>query len=378
MNADQFDRLLTQWLENTISVEDVPRFLDALEQAEYQKILANRMDLEWEQTEIQQQPSIPQKAYVPRNLRRVMYRWAAAVIGVLLVSATYWWQIQKPAKNQTETMPVWNKGWVSQQARITLPDGSEVLVDTLNSELYLDEVGLKVKKLPNGTLEYVALDDPHSSNANWITKVENPVGGMPLKVALTDGTIVWLNAASTLSYPVHFTESNRVVNLIGEGFFEVTTDADRPFEVHSQGMDTRVLGTQFNVKSYLQEKQSEVTLIEGSVQVQNKHNGHTSILKPNQQVRLLADQELQLRQVEDMDYVLAWRSGLLHFEEADITEIMHVISRTYRVSIVYENQIPNRTFSGKFNRTTPLQEIIDILNKSDLNIQLKDQSIIIR
>jgi transmembrane sensor len=183
---------------------------------------------------------------------------------------------------------------------------------------------------------------------------------------LSDGTEVWLNTGSSLTYPSKFVGIDRTVKMTGEVFFDVAKNPTMPFKVIANGIETRALGTQFNINAYSDEPMSKITLIEGSIKVVSKKSNNQIdylIVKPGQQV--LGADRLQLIDNANLDEVMAWKNGQFYFEGANIRTIMGQISKYYNVNIEYKEDI-RYSFVMKTSRTVPVSELLKIMELTDL------------
>ncbi|MEI8272766.1 MAG: FecR domain-containing protein [Paludibacter sp.] len=192
-------------------------------------------------------------------------------------------------------------------------------------------------------------------------KVEAPLGSKT-KMYLPDGTLVWLNAGSTLSYNQEFGVDNRKIELVGEGYFEVTKNKSLPFDVKTKEMTVRVLGTKFNFRDYNDEDEASVTLLEGKVKL--SENGSTSdgyTLTPNQQAVFdKTHKNIVINNVKAM-YSSDWTKGLISFDEEKLGNIVREIERLYNVHItIADDSLLQYRFYGCFTRTD--QSIEDVLN----------------
>jgi len=195
-----------------------------------------------------------------------------------------------------------------------------------------------------------------------------PRGGT-YQLTLADGTRVWLNAGSTLIYPSSFDEHERVVELRGEAFFEVSKSTT-PFRVHSAGQAVEVLGTTFNISADADEPATVTALVSGSVQVVEKSANTVNKRVPGEQSSLHKDGTIQVRKVTVEQYT-AWKEGLFAFQKTSFEEMMRQISRWYDVEVVYEKGIPNDTFTGTLSRDLSLMTVLEFLNVSDVpDVQL--------
>lgn len=192
-------------------------------------------------------------------------------------------------------------------------------------------------------------------------KVEVPFGSKT-KLYLPDGTLVWLNAGSTLSYSRGFGIENRRIELLGEGYFEVTKNKSLPFNVKTKEMNVQVLGTKFNFRNYSDEDEACVTLIEGKVQLNNNNSndkGYT--LVPNQQAVLNKQNKNIYINTVKAKYSHDWTEGYISFDEEKLVNIVRELGKNYNVNIeIVDTSLLNYRFFGKFSRTE--QSIQDVLN----------------
>ena len=231
-----------------------------------------------------------------------------------------------------------------------------------------------VKKL-GGLLEYKAPASFIRDTVISYNTVSTPRGGQ-YQIVLSDGSKVWLNAASSIRFPTAFSGSLREVELTGEAYFEVAKNKEKPFQVKVRDMKIAVLGTHFNVKAYEDEAETKTSLLEGSVKIiQGKEAG---LLKPGQQAVInFKDDKVKIA-TADMVEVIAWKNGLFRFEGANIETIMREIGRWYDVEIVYAGKVPMRRFEGKINRNAGLSEVLRILELSNVKFSIAGKKIIVQ
>lgn len=184
-------------------------------------------------------------------------------------------------------------------------------------------------------------------------------------LTLNDGTQVWLNGNSELEYPVRFVGEERVVTLRGEAYFEVARDTARPFIVKTDRLQTKVLGTSFNIKAYPEEEKIYATLLSGRVEVSlPESNGAPAtqvILLPGMQARVLQhNPEIILKEVVAED-AIAWRQGEFIFTDEDLLTILHTLSRWFGVDFIQEKAISSCTFSGMISRDDQLFAVLEML-----------------
>ncbi len=265
----------------------------------------------------------------------------------------------------------------SNSAQLTLADGSRVNLDS-NGLAVLPNQGEVNLSYKNGQLAYRG-----SNNANLFNTISTPRGAT-YDVSLADGTKVWLNAASSLRYPVAFAGNERIVTLTGEAYFEVSR-SEAPFKVIANGKsEVVVLGTHFNINAYPDESTVATTLLEGKVKVaallnDKPDNQNTQLLSPGQQA-VTASGKIQLKQHADINSVMAWKSGKFYFENEKLENIMKEFSRWYDVEVVYQSndELKGRRFFMIVDRKLPLREVLKSLENSGLQFLIEDKKLIIR
>lgn len=258
-------------------------------------------------------------------------------------------------------------------AMLTMSDGQKIALSAANSKLLLTESGVRISKTAAGEITYEIIDNLESKRAGKNTLSTD--SGQTYRVKLPDGSMVWLNAASSLRYPVSFASSKRrVVQLSGEAYFEIQKDANRPFVVESKDQSVTVLGTHFNIKAYEDDKAVTTTLEEGSVRVgyqasawgaQGKiHYKDEITLSPGQK-SLLKNGTVNISKA-NLQENLAWKEGDFIFYEVGIDKVMQDIARWYRIEVIYEEGIPGGTFSGNVSRTKNISQILLALESTKL------------
>ncbi len=256
-------------------------------------------------------------------------------------------------------------------ATLKLRDGRIVYLDSAkNGSLALQD-NINVVKLADGQISYQATGNGSESVKVSYNTITNPRGSKVVSLTLVDGTQVWLNSESSLTYPTTMSGNERKVEITGEAYFEVTHDAIKPFIVKDveKNIDVQVLGTQFNVNTYYQE--AKVTLLKGSVKITK--NNVSELLKPGQQARV--NSTITVVSDADLEQVMAWKNGLFDFKKADIETIMKEIARWYDLEVVYEGK-PNGTYSGGVSRNTNVSNVLKILEYSDVHYRIEGKKII--
>ena len=187
--------------------------------------------------------------------------------------------------------------------------------------------------------------------------------GQRAQITLQDGTKIWLNAQSTMKYPSRFSKKNRKVEIMGEAFFDVAKDKNRPFIVSSQYIDMEVLGTQFNVYSYPDADYIQTELIEGSLRVYRTDNKSEGvILKPDEQV-MIKENNMTISKINNPEHLL-WKNGIYSFNNERLIVIIDKLQLYYDVKIVVEDpEIFDVRYTGKFRQRDGIDEILRILQK---------------
>jgi transmembrane sensor len=237
-------------------------------------------------------------------------------------------------------------------ATLTLANGKKIkLSDAANGEI-AKEAGISVTKTADGQLVYQVVDTSDELNK---TNTLSTAKGETYRVRLPDGSLVWLNAASSLTYSTNIIEDGfRTVVLTGEAYFEVSKDKAHPFIVKSKGQEVKVLGTRFNISSYTDDNNVKTTLLEGSVQVNNM------LLKPNEQ-SVLENHQIRVIPV-DAEKIVAWKNGKFVFTSESIKSIMTKLSRWYNVEVIYNGNVDNEVFTGSMSRYDDISKILETIS----------------
>lgn len=309
--------------------------------------------------------------------RKLLYSYVAVAAAVVLLAGAGIFFYFNDKKNLSD-IPISvryhndvNPG--TDKAILLLADGSKIVLDSTNNTFQLQQGNAKVVNSKDGGLEYEINDQPPvPAEVSWNT-VATPRGGQ-YQVKLPDGSKVWLNAQSSLRFPTAFTGKERIVELMGEAYFEVVRNTAIPFKVsivsNDKGvavthapMQVEVLGTEFNIEAYPDEAGSKATLIHGAVKVTSGNEQTT--LVPGQQARVGIDGagDMEVLSGVNTDDVIAWKNGLFQFQDEPIESIMRKISRWYDVDIIYSEKV-NKLFIGKIPRTVQISTVLKILEST--------------
>ncbi|SEL96943.1 FecR domain-containing protein [Parapedobacter koreensis] len=325
---------------------------------------------------------MPQRRNAP--LIPIWRRWLPYAAAILLVGfgGVYYFQTIIPsAKNQTAD----KDGSTTESAQHILPGGNKAtltLADGRIVELSSDHAGIVVGDKLSYDDGTALLDEKPASGQDVGSKPDDlvlttPKGGQ-YQLTLPDGSRVWLNAASTLKYPIKFTGSQREVELIGEAYFEIVKRTNQsglvPFVVRTADQEVEVLGTQFNVAAYEDEAETRTTLVEGSVKVRQSANG---VAGKGTALKLIPGEESVLTPLgiharkANLTASIAWKSGIFAFEDIPFDQMMKQIARWYDIEVVYEGKVPKEQFIGKMGRDVNLQVLINFFRDSGINLRVK-------
>ncbi|MGN7722088.1 FecR family protein [Chitinophaga sp. 22620] len=299
----------------------------------------------------------------PRIRRLKPYLAAAAAVLLLMLSGGLYFLLDKKVE-VPETAQVADVQPGGSKAVLTLADGSTITVDS--SARQISQHGGAITQ-QNGRLQYAA----NAAAGNAYNTLATPPGGQ-YRLRLPDGTEVWLNAASSIRFPVTFSKNERKVELTGEAYFEVAQNASAPFTVSvNKQTEVLVLGTAFNVNAYTDEHNVTTTLLSGKVKVTAGNEGVQ--LSPGQQA-VSTGGRLEVSRDVDVDKVVAWKNGLFNFQDASLAEVMRQLSRWYNIAIVYENGIPDMEFYGKMQRDMPLSAMLKMLERAGVEFRLEENN----
>jgi transmembrane sensor len=260
-------------------------------------------------------------------------------------------------------------------AILTLSNGKIIVLDSVKNGIIARQGNTKVIKLDSGQLAFA----PEINNGTRPEEINYNTISTPraaqYQLVLSDGTKVWLNAASSLRFPTNFKGDVRSVELTGEGYFEVAKNKEKPFVVRTAGQEVKVLGTHFNIMAYDDEESIQTTLLEGLVVV--SHNNHSETLKPGKQSRLNRDNNSLIVVDANTNQAVAWKNGYFYFDRSDVKSIMRQVSRWYDLDIVYESPAPDMKFSGKIERNLPLSGISHLLESGQIHFRIEGKKCIL-
>ncbi|MDR6568780.1 FecR family protein [Chitinophaga ginsengisegetis] len=364
MQAPEIKELLEKYKKGAITEEEL-----ALLETWYLQRLPEPLDVSAEElgrlkNDVWQ--SLHLQDATPAHGRRWKLLAAAASLLLLVGSALYFLGIAPGKKPRVTEMPA-SGSLVDEfkpggnRATLTLSNGQQIVLKEAQNGKLAEDASVAINKTADGELVY---DHPKQlpAVAPVLNILSTPRGGQ-YHLTLSDGTQVWLNAASSISYPVSFNGKERTVTVNGEAYFEVARRDDLPFKVRTGKQTIIVLGTHFNVKAYADDPDISTTLLTGSVKVTNTTSGAAGVLKPGQQARIINTSGLLDIQSVHAENAISWKNGYFLFDNQDIKSIMKIISRWYDVDIEYSGPPGNERFGGTFSRSSNMQEILTNLER---------------
>lgn len=296
---------------------------------------------------------------------------AASFVLIISIVAYLWLQKQTPVEVVNTPVQTQDIRPGTNKATLTLADGSVIDLNNAATGGLTQQGNTKIIKQDSGQLAY-NITSYETIKMPQYNVLSTPRGGQ-YKIVLPDGSKVWLNAASSLKFPVAFTGKERLVELTGEGYFEVAKNAAQPFKVMTEGITVEALGTQFNIMSYRDEPFINTTLLEGSVKVTSANI--SNILRPAQQAQLNRTGNMQVVYNLDTAATVAWKNGYFNFKGMDIKTIMQQIGRWYDVDITFSGEPTEDKYSGKINRNTKLFEVLDLLKSGGVDFTIEGNTI---
>lgn len=393
-NTEFIKSLFQRYLDNTISPEEVKILLKHFDIVEKEDLLEKVIQKHLELKEEDPLPTQSQVSLVntilgdiknvisstkePLKLKLIpfykknWFRLSAAAVILFLLGGSFIYLFQQ--KNEAMLVQKENPGLQdtkispgTNNAYLTLDDGTVIMLDSMANGLLAQQGNINVKKI-DGEIFY------DRTNAEEIKAIVyntiSTANGNQYQLILTDGSKVWLNAASSLRFPTSFVGSERKVEITGEAYFEISKDTKRPFIVafnnkNGETGEIEVLGTHFNVNAYGEESSVKTTLLEGSIKI--KKAGKEKMLVPGEQA-VLTKAGITLNEKVDIDQVMAWKNGYFSFTHTDIYAFMRQVGRWYNVEVIFEGDFSKENYSGMISRDAPLSAILKALELNDVEV----------
>ena len=324
-----------------------------------------------------------------RQIPFLKQNWLKIAAALVLSAAGTWFYYSLRPMNQginTAAISLPAPGDITpgaDKAVLTLADGTTIVLDSTASGELASQGNTKVIKLDSGQLTYNS--SRQNSGEVLYNTVRTPRGGR-YQLLLSDGSRVWLNAASSIRFPTVFSGKERKVEMTGEAYFEVAKKPSQPFKVNIvpgsggvERMEVEVLGTHFNINAYSDEPDIKTTLLEGSVKIKNRQGGETRslLLKPGEQAQAAhkSGADFRIEQGVDVDEIVAWKNGYFVFNGRNIKSIMREISLWYDVDVIYHGPVSTETFSGIVSRKSNISQVIKIMQEGGLKFKIEGKKI---
>lgn len=324
---------------------------------------------------------------------RGKYMIAATAILILLSAASYWLlkrSKQKPVVKidqmqlQNDVAPGGNRAF------LTLENGEKIILDSAQNGMVATQGNIKISK-QDSLLSYVSNDGrlPSNNTSLIYNTLSTPKGGQ-FKLRLPDGSTLWLNAASSIRFPIAFPAKDRTVEITGEVYFEIAQDRQRPFKVVILKADVgtnhiaevEVLGTHFNINAYNDETAIITTLLEGKVRftsLAGKKSGtiDKGILLPGQQVQMDPKGQIRIINDADIEEAIAWKNGEFLFRSADMKSLLRQAAYWYDIEVDYPLGVPKDKFKGVIGRNVTLTQFLQILEYSEVKFKIEGRKLTI-
>lgn len=378
-NANHFQKLLSQYKDGNCTPNEVRELFDFFKSHESDDVIEEDLRKEFDLifNHSGEEESAPAKVIRLHRFRKYAIAVAASLV---IIFSVYFFLVTRKSGSDKNLL-VANKEVIvpgHNQAVLIMDNGKKVVLDSASVGQIAVLLGTVVSLDQNGELLYDASNAQQMERISMNT-VSTPTGGF-FKIVLTDGSNVWLNSESELTFPSKFSEGERQVTLKGEGYFEVTKNKENPFKVRlDDGEEITVLGTAFNVMTYSNEPNQKITLLEGSVKLTSLSlkKSDELTLKPGQQA-IVDNGGIKIINDAAIDHEIAWKNGLFDFQNDDLPAIMRQISRWYNVEIVYNAPNHNSHYIGSIRKSSGINEVLKMLKVAgDVNFSIVGKKIIV-
>lgn len=406
-NQDRLQELYIRFYQKTATETELAEFISLLQRLDNDEELAATMKQLWQaQQDNDEYFTIAKRnqladhilnAYPPQQedvpgapvhrihfLKTAWFRYAAAILLLLGAGAYFYFAAHTNKPDLATVTPAVQQDIApgGNKAVLTLADGSVITLDSAANGRLASQGNVQVVKDANGKLSYVIKPNVAPEAAVTYNTLKTPKGGQ-YQLTLPDGTQVWLNAASSITYPTAFTGKERRVTMTGEAYLEVAKDKTKPFHIafstpSGKDCDVEVLGTHFNINAYQDEPAANTTLLEGSIKFSvegpQPEARSPKLLSPGQQASISSKANkpspIQVQQA-DIEQVMAWKNGAFNFNDKKLEEVMRQLARWYDVEVVYEGKAPDKTFYGQMGRDLNLSQCLKILEKMQVHFRIE-------
>lgn len=390
-NEETLAYLVRQYLNNEITSTEYQRLWELLHSSEDDDVIINALeqisDIPQKDTPVISSESWQQKmqealhkqqaaSSTPKNSYKRILGWsvAAAITALISIFAMQFISPLETAKTTLRPSPITATDSLSpggNKAKLTLANGTSIVLDSSSQGIISLQGNAQIVAHSKGLIAYNKLSG-HSQKMVY-NKISTPKGGQ-YQIILSDGTQVWLNSASSIRFPTSFSGKNREVTVTGEVYFDVSTNAKKPFKVAVNGIKVNVLGTRFNINAY-DSTTIKTTLLSGAVSIEHG-NSHYK-LKPGQQAQVRINGNTSIANDINLKQIIAWKNNLFWFSHNTIKEVMEQISRWYDAQIIIRGAIPQH-FTGSIPRSASIIRVLNLLQATgNISFQVSGHKIIV-
>ncbi len=398
---NRLEELYAKWLNKTATPQEKTALIELLLSGVSKEQLSTLIEKYWNELQDDNSFSVTQRqqladailkqwpaSHMVSGEKRVPFfrrYWTAAAAVLLLIGTVFSWQLltekgtDQPKKEHIAVKSMETIAPGSEGAVLTLADGRQIVLDSAANGVIGTQSGAQISLQNNQVVYHTDTGDDISAVKELTYNTMVTPKGRQFQLVLPDGSKVWLNAASSIKYPVTFNNKERRVEITGEVYFEVAHDKSWPFIVQTKNQQVQALGTSFNVNAYDNEEIERTTLIEGSVRVSSVSNIPTTnrhslsaVLGPGQQANV--DNHHQLLSIAENqgEAAIAWKNGYFNLENIPFDRVMKQLERWYNIQVLYENGVPDLRFVGGLSRNMTLAALIRALQVSEVHFKMED------
>jgi ferric-dicitrate binding protein FerR (iron transport regulator) len=390
--------LFKKYTENSCTAEERNEFIQMVKREEntpeLNSLIGNAVNVSEAEHELNQEKAdelfAPILNITPDNEATIRFLsknkkiwWAAAAIIILVLGSSVYYIFNKNTTPQiVQNKPVHKqlKNDVApgyKGAVLTLANGQQIILDSAGNGMLTAQGSTNIVK-QDGKIVY---DGQNVSKSEVLYNTMTTPRGRQYSLVLADGTKVWLNAASSITFPTAFIGNERRVKITGEAYFEVAPLTPEggsrkvPFKVAAGQMEVKVLGTHFNIKAYDDESYIKTTLLEGSVRVTKENSD--ALLKPGQEAILDDQGDIKVAKA-NIEEAVAWKDGFFQFNNESVRSIMRQLSRWYNVEVVYQGDVADKKFSGVMSQNTNLSQVLKMLQLTkEIHFKMEGSKVIV-
>lgn len=372
-NQKDVQFLIRQYANDRITPDQYKELMLRFNDPEYHEMIQNAFDEVWADGEIREfhtaaemdvlYSRIKQDQRFKESAKIKMWTpvWITAIAAVLagIVLGLWFFNAEQSESDLAALAKAHHIVTGQTGATLTLANGKTIALSNTPTGTLGQEAGVKISKSPKGQLVY-ELSGVHSNTDQTNTLSTAP--GQTFSIRLPEGSVVWLNAGSSLSYhPALLSKGRRWVELKGEGYFEIAKDAAHPFVVKTQNQEVEVLGTKFNISNYSNDPGTTTTLVEGLIKVKNART--EKLLSPGEQA-LNDGNELTVSKT-DVRLARAWKDGYFRFNETSMSEITKQLERWYNVKIELSEGLARLRLTGKISRNNDISHVLGLIQETN-------------